>query len=110
MLYGIAGSTVATGGGYFGGHLVQRLGIGVDHTTFDELPSEWTPTLPAAEWTDDAPRRVDAGGAEIVVVRDDGIWYGLDARCSHAGGPLDEGTVDDGCIECPWHGSRFRLA
>ena len=36
--YGLAGSTVATGGGYFGGHLVQRCGLGVDHTTFDERP------------------------------------------------------------------------
>jgi nitrite reductase/ring-hydroxylating ferredoxin subunit len=29
--------------------------------------------------------------------------------CAHAGGPLAEGTLVDGCIECPWHGSRFRL-
>jgi nitrite reductase/ring-hydroxylating ferredoxin subunit/uncharacterized membrane protein len=109
VLYGIAGSTVATGGGYFGGHMVQRLGLGVDHTTFVELPDEWTATLPASEWTDDAPRRVRAGVADVVVVRERGAWYGLAARCTHAGGPLDEGTVRDGCIECPWHGSRFRL-
>ena len=30
--------------------------------------------------------------------------------CAHAGGPLDKGTLVDGCVECPWHGSRFRLA
>ena len=29
--------------------------------------------------------------------------------CAHAGGPLDEGTVVDGCLQCPWHCSRFRL-
>jgi nitrite reductase/ring-hydroxylating ferredoxin subunit len=29
--------------------------------------------------------------------------------CAHAGGPLAAGTVADGCIECPWHGSRFQL-
>jgi nitrite reductase/ring-hydroxylating ferredoxin subunit/uncharacterized membrane protein len=109
VMYGLAGSTVATGGGFFGGHMVQRLGMGVDHTTFVELPSEWTATLPATEWVDDTPRRVSAGGADIVVVREGGAWYGLVARCSHAGGPLDEGSVRDGCIECPWHGSRFRL-
>jgi nitrite reductase/ring-hydroxylating ferredoxin subunit len=60
-------------------------------------------------WEDDEPRRVRAGDADVVVVRHRGIWYGLDARCSHAGGPLDEGAVEGGCIECPWHGSRFRL-
>jgi nitrite reductase/ring-hydroxylating ferredoxin subunit/uncharacterized membrane protein len=109
VLYGLAGSAVATGGGYFGGHMVQRLGLGVDHTTFDQLPTEWTPTLPAGEWPDDTPRRVRAGGVDIVVVREGGAWSGLAARCTHAGGPLDEGALREGCIECPWHGSRFRL-
>ncbi|MGA8636153.1 MAG: Rieske (2Fe-2S) protein, partial [Candidatus Dormiibacterota bacterium] len=30
--------------------------------------------------------------------------------CTHAGGPLNEGTVEDGEVVCPWHGSRFRLS
>jgi nitrite reductase/ring-hydroxylating ferredoxin subunit/uncharacterized membrane protein len=109
IFFGLAGSAVATGGGYFGGHLVQRMGLGVDHTVFDELPSDWTATRSANEWTDDTPRRVTVDGTPIVVGREAGAWYGFAARCSHAGGPLDEGTVTDGCIECPWHGSRFRL-
>jgi nitrite reductase/ring-hydroxylating ferredoxin subunit len=109
VLYGIVGSAFATGGGFLGGHLVQRMGLAVDHTVFEELPDEWTATDPVSEWIDDEPRRVRAGDADIVVVRHRGIWYGLDARCSHAGGPLDEGAVGGGCIECPWHGSRFRL-
>ena len=34
VAWGLVGSAAATGGGYFGGHLVQRLGLAVDHTTF----------------------------------------------------------------------------
>ena len=34
----------------------------------------------------------------------------LHAVCAHAGGPLAEGTIVDDCVECPWHGSRFRLS
>lgn len=109
ILYGLAGSAVATGGGYLGGHLVQRLGLGVDHATFDEVPTRWTPTLAASEWVDEVPRRVVAGGTPVIVVRERGVWHGLLNRCSHRGGPLDEGTVRGGCAECPWHGSRFRL-
>jgi nitrite reductase/ring-hydroxylating ferredoxin subunit len=26
------------------------------------------------------------------------------------GGPLEEGTISDGCVICPWHGSTFRFA
>jgi nitrite reductase/ring-hydroxylating ferredoxin subunit/uncharacterized membrane protein len=110
ILYGLAGSAVATGGGYLGGHLVQRLGLGVDHTTFDEVPTRWSSTVAANEWADETPRRViAAGGAPVMVARESGVWHGLLNRCSHRGGPLDEGTVSDGCAECPWHGSRFRL-
>jgi nitrite reductase/ring-hydroxylating ferredoxin subunit len=35
--------------------------------------------------------------------------FALDATCTHAGGPLDEGTVEGDVIVCPWHGSRFCL-
>jgi nitrite reductase/ring-hydroxylating ferredoxin subunit/uncharacterized membrane protein len=109
IAWGLAGSTVATGGGYLGGHLVQRRGVGVDNTAFDEAPETYVATLPASEWTEGAPRRVDIHGTAVAVVRDRGVWHGLAARCSHRGGPLDEGRVVDDCLECPWHGSRFDL-
>ena len=35
--------------------------------------------------------------------------FALADRCSHRGGPLSEGTLDRGCVTCPWHGSRFDL-
>jgi nitrite reductase/ring-hydroxylating ferredoxin subunit len=51
-----------------------------------------------------------AGGIPVVLVRQaDGI-HALSATCVHAGGPLDEGEVVDGCLRCPWHGSTYRLA
>ncbi|MFE7416210.1 Rieske (2Fe-2S) protein [Rhodococcus sp. NPDC057529] len=31
-------------------------------------------------------------------------------RCTHLGAPPHDGSLDDGCIECPWHGSRFDVA
>ena len=36
-------------------------------------------------------------------------WRGIGARCSHRGGPLQEGTFADDCVTCPWHQSKFRL-
>lgn len=109
VLWGLAGSTAATAGGYLGGHLVQRLGVGVDNTAFDPAPDEYMATRPVDEWIEGVPRRVDVAGTPVMVVRERGVWHALDARCSHRGGPLDEGPVIAGCIECPWHGSRFAL-
>ena len=33
----------------------------------------------------------------------------MGARCSHMGGPLDQGWVLGGALVCPWHGSRYDL-
>jgi nitrite reductase/ring-hydroxylating ferredoxin subunit len=48
----------------------------------------------------------------VLVVREPGdLVHVLADRCSHLSGPLSEGKLtDDGCVECPWHGSLFRLA
>jgi len=29
--------------------------------------------------------------------------------CAHMGGPLAEGTLMDGSVRCPWHGSQYAL-
>jgi len=30
--------------------------------------------------------------------------------CPHLLGPLEDASVEDGCIQCPWHGYRFDVA
>ena len=62
-------------------------------------------TLPEA-----TPTKAKAGVNDLVLVRIADTVHVLHAVCSHAGGPLPQGKFVDGCIECPWHGSRFRLA
>lgn len=51
--------------------------------------------------------RVVANGMPVAVFRVGGVLYGLDARCTHVGGPLDQGAVDKNHVTCPWHGSIF---
>jgi nitrite reductase/ring-hydroxylating ferredoxin subunit len=50
-------------------------------------------------------------GAPILLYRSYEQIHAMSARCTHAGGPLDEGAVDDfACtVQCPWHQSLFRL-
>jgi 3-phenylpropionate/trans-cinnamate dioxygenase ferredoxin component len=38
-----------------------------------------------------------------------GEIYALDNACTHVGGPLSQGRVEDDEVECPWHGSRFDI-
>jgi nitrite reductase/ring-hydroxylating ferredoxin subunit len=46
-------------------------------------------------------------GERIAVVRKNGELYAISNVCPHQNGPLGEGTVRDGYLECPWHGYQF---
>ena len=36
-------------------------------------------------------------------------WGAVDNICTHDGGTLGEGELDDQCVECPRHGAKFDL-
>ncbi|MEU5995521.1 Rieske (2Fe-2S) protein [Spirillospora sp. NPDC047418] len=107
---GYAGFGVMSIGAYLGGHLSFVKGVNVNHTAWQDGPEEWTPVIGADELTDGQHRVVDAAGVQVLLHKMDGKVYGLAATCSHMGGPLGEGTFEQGCVTCPWHGSTFRFA
>lgn len=51
-------------------------------------------------------RPVEVEGRRLVLVNQAGGYYAVQAVCPHQGGPLDEGALWKGSLECPWH--RFR--
>ncbi|MCC6179510.1 MAG: non-heme iron oxygenase ferredoxin subunit [Chloroflexi bacterium] len=50
---------------------------------------------------------VQAGSLRLALCNVDGAFYCIDDVCTHDGGPLDQGELDDNEIECPRHGARF---
>jgi nitrite reductase/ring-hydroxylating ferredoxin subunit/uncharacterized membrane protein/hemerythrin superfamily protein len=102
-------------GGYLGGHMVYRRQIGVDHADRSPEPRDFQAVLLAAELEEDRPRRVEVRDEDtrqnigIVLVKHRGRVHAMGARCSHMGGPLDQGWVLNGALVCPWHGSRYDL-
>jgi len=109
-LLSLAGMGAVSAGGWLGGHLSYAEGVGVDVTVFEDYPGDWTAVVPESELADGEPHRAEVEGVPVMVVRDGGKVYALADRCSHRGGPLSDGEVADGCVTCPWHGSRFRLS
>lgn len=92
-----------------GGDLVYRRRVGVNHAPPAIAPSDWTAVLPLNEIAVYEARRVEFDGAPVLVYRDVEAVYAIGAVCSHAGGPLEEGTFEGHCVECPWHQSVFDL-
>lgn len=52
---------------------------------------------------------VEVGDERILLSNVGGDFYAIGEVCTHAGGPLSDGTVEGDQVECPWHGSRFNL-
>jgi nitrite reductase/ring-hydroxylating ferredoxin subunit len=110
-LLSFAGYGALTAGAYIGGDLVFRTGNQVDRHAFDSESTKWKALdvreVPAATLV-----KAKTSTDTLVLYRaaDGDPITAFHAVCSHAGGPLDKGSIVDGCVECPWHGSRFALA
>ena len=101
-----------TAGAYVGGDVVYALGNMVSRHAFRGAGAKWLPVelpMPASELPEGTPTKAKLGVNNLVLVRMGTTIHALHEQCAHAGGPLSAGTIVDGCIQCPWHGSRFRL-
>ncbi|MYX31133.1 Rieske 2Fe-2S domain-containing protein [Streptomyces sp. SID8381] len=112
-LLGLAGLGAVAAGGALGGHLAYRQASGANHA--EHVPHlvspGWHPVAELADLPDARPVQREIDGIAVVVVRQGPrTVYVLAERCSHMAGPLSEGTVENGCLRCPWHGSVFRLS
>ncbi len=111
----IIGFLIVSAGAFVGGDVVYVFGNMVSRHAYRGAGTKWIrldvgdigdlSTLPEA-----TPTKAKAGINDLVLVRVGDTIQALHAVCSHAGGPLAQGTYADGCIECPWHGSRFRMS
>jgi len=71
-----------------------------------ELPSDFDDQYDGQVFA----REVILGERILAVFAVDSYWYAIDGMCSHQGGPLAQGDVNDGCVTCPWHGWQYDLA
>lgn len=105
----IVGFLLVSAGAYVGGEVVYTLGNMVNrHAWRFQGTPKWQP-LDVTDIPEGVPTKAKAGAQSLVLVRQGETVHALHEVCAHAGGPLAEGKVVDGCIECPWHGSRFEL-
>lgn len=111
---GLAGMGVMTAGGYLGGHLSLVRGVGVNRTMMEDPSKEWTAVGNSDDLVDATPLLVQLGDIPVMLYRSEGVPLAISNRCTHAGGPLNEGEFDDAsaegpCVTCPWHQSVFRI-
>lgn len=114
----IVGFVIVSAGAYVGGDVAYVLGNMINRHAWRGAGTKWLPIeLPAGgdiggdlmKLPESTPTKARLGINNLVLIRQGEAILALHEQCAHAGGPLSEGSIVDGCIECPWHGSRYRL-
>ncbi|HWC32557.1 MAG TPA: Rieske (2Fe-2S) protein [Actinomycetota bacterium] len=103
------GYGVAVFSAYLGGYLSFGRGVGVSQVAFEQLPGEWTAVMDADGLEEGKPARAALDGVGVLLVRTRGGVHAIADRCSHRGCSLADGSIEDGTVVCPCHGSAFRL-
>jgi nitrite reductase/ring-hydroxylating ferredoxin subunit/uncharacterized membrane protein len=111
-----AGTATLCVGGWMGGTLAYRNQIGVDHRYANA--GKWQEADVDGEKTDaleavsrglemNQMKLVHVGGSRVAVGRTGKGYVAFQDRCTHKGGPLSDGVLMCGTVQCPWHGSQF---
>lgn len=114
IVLSIGAFLIVSAGAFVGGDVAYVLGNMVSRHAFRGPGTKWVrldtgDVTDLAELPEATPTKMRAGINELVVVRIGQRIHALHGTCAHAGGPLHQGRLVDGCIECPWHASRFRV-
>ena len=103
------GITITAAAAYIGGELVYGEKVGVSHVSAENLPKEFKAVMADSDLQDGKLTKTTVDDVPIVLLRRGQRVYALADACSHMGGPLSEGELDETCVVCPWHGSKFSM-
>jgi methionine sulfoxide reductase heme-binding subunit len=63
----------------------------------------------ADEFEEGKGQKKQVGNQELAVFRYNNEFFGLASICPHQGGPIADGEVVNGYVECPWHKWQFSV-
>lgn len=69
----------------------------------------WTPVTSVASLVPGDYAQAEVDGIIVAVFNVDGNFYAIEDTCTHDGGGLTGGAVEDCQVICPRHGARFCL-
>lgn len=68
---------------------------------------EWHHVADTGDLGEGRVTTVTAGHRSLCLANVDGEFGALDNHCPHQGGPLGEGSIENGWLRCPWHGYDY---
>jgi nitrite reductase (NADH) small subunit len=71
------------------------------------MPSFVKLTMQSELPSDNTAKEFPCGDKTVCVANVNGAYSAMDNVCLHVGGPLGEGTIENGKVVCPWHGWQY---
>ena len=71
--------------------------------------AEFVKAIPVTALSDPGRELLELGDRVVVLLHVGGEFFCLDDVCTHDGGPLSDGKLDDHTIACPRHGAKFDI-
>ena len=69
----------------------------------------WLKVLDHGELPQGRVKPVTCQHQTLCITHYEGQYGALDNRCPHQGGPLGEGSIENGLLRCPWHGWEYNV-
>jgi len=69
--------------------------------------TKWYKVANVNDFEEARVKTVVAGAKTIALSLFEGKFCAIDNHCPHQGGPLGEGSIEDGWLRCPWHGYEY---
>src|SRR5437016_879226 len=69
--------------------------------------ADWEKVARTADIAPGTLQVVRVGRQRIAIANVDGAFYAIEDVCTHDGGPLDQGYLEEYSVQCPRHGARF---
>lgn len=85
----------------------EALTIAAAHHRRERREPEWVKVASPGEPAPGEKVTVRVGSEAVVVSRVGDNVGAIASTCPHQGGPLHEGSIENGVIRCPWHGHAF---
>src|SRR3954469_12342240 len=122
----IAAFAILSVSGYLGGAMIYEDGIAVGrHRRKTPTPQEILGIAIPPDRTGNSSRlipildvdalhegetlRVEIGNVIMVIAKSNGEVFAFQEFCTHRYGPLSDGRIENGTVQCPWHRSCFEM-
>jgi len=85
----------------------ESLTISAANRKRENKEPQWQKVAEIDEIKENSSKKLNLLSQQILLSKVNGQYGAIEGICSHQGGPIIDGKIEDDIIRCPWHGHPF---